>query len=188
MALTFITTIHPDGIDFYSESALLVPTDLTPRNASIVICNPTASTVPLYYMKVGDTLVGSYVRFVMDKIPNAAGTLTLKPTYWFDLPLTASAGGGTQSAILPTLGASAWQIVDCYIVNTSGGMGAGTVQLQAPGALAITEPMSPGATDEKTPCTQLNITNGAVALGDTLAFVKTAGFTASRAFVRVEGV
>jgi hypothetical protein len=192
MALTYITTIHPSGVDFYLEDALLVPTDLTPRPGSIVIdLAPAAdaTVTPVYYLKVGASAAGQYVRFVTDFLRNSAGTLTFKPTYWFNLPLTASVGGGTQTAILPVVGAASWQIVDAYIVNTSGGAGGGTVKLQAAtGALDITEAMTPGIANEKTPCTILNYANGAMALGTTLNFVKTAGFTASRAFVRVEGV
>lgn len=192
MALTYITTILPGpGIDFYMEDALAVPTDLTPRAGSIVVCMTSVggAILPIWYLKLGATTLGSYVRFVNDALANAAGTLTFKPTYWFNLSLSASVGGGTQTTTLPAVGAASWRIVDAYIINTSGAAGGGSVKLQAAtGSLDITNTMAPGAINEKTPAVLLNYDNGAMALGATLNFVKAAGFTASRVFVRVEGV
>lgn len=191
MALTYITTILPGGVDFYMEDALLVPVDLTPRAGSIVIdlCPASdASITPIYYLKTGVSGAGSYHRFLTD-IPNSSGLQTLKPTYWIDTTLSASVGGATQTIILPLVGAASWQIVDAYIVNSSGLFGGGTVKLQAAtGALDITEAMAPGVSNAITRAAELNYANGAMALGATLNCVKTAGFTASRLFVRVEGV
>lgn len=174
MALNFVTSINPSGVGLYVEDAIAgkpTSTDLLVGSVVINVAeNPAryfACTATAVYAEI-PTLFGA-----SSGLPSAA--------VWLPITLTASGGGGTQSVTMR----EAWRVVDFYITNSSGGVGGGSVRVDVDGS-AVTDALVPGAADAITRAATLVYSASAVDAGHSIDFVKAAGFTASRGWVRLE--
>lgn len=186
MAFNYVTSIQPGGVALYVEDAVAgAPLDLTPVIGSFAIV-ALAGSVNVY-LKTSATAWKLILRDPLDlaiAIQNAVSG-TIGGSLVMPILLTASGGGGTQAVTLPGRTGD-WRVRDFYIVNTSGGGGAGSVKCQkAAGAADITDALVPGAADAITRAATLIYANALVSGSGVgvLNFVKAAGFTASMGWV-----
>lgn len=95
------------------------------------------------------------------------------------------AGVGPTDLVLPAR-VGGWRVVDAYIVNNSGGAGAGTLQVQTGAGVAISDAMVPGLANVITRALSVDLAAGTLASGGTLRLAGAAGTTAGIAYVRFE--
>jgi hypothetical protein len=103
----------------------------------------------------------------------------------FWLRRTFPAGAGPTDVILPAR-TGGYRVVDAYINNSSGGGGAGTLQVQTGAGVGITNAMVPGAADVLTRATTVILANASIAGGGTVRLTGVAATTAGECWVRLE--
>jgi len=171
MPLTYVTTIHPSGIDLWVETATPgVPTDAAPRLGSLVIVDITGAVA--WYVK---TVAASATYAQLAAMPAGSSGVMTTPQI---IPVTLVTGNATTTVTTPST--NSWKVVDFWLSNSSGGAGAGTCQIQRGSDSAnITDAVAPQAANVIVRAAQLLTANNSIAAGGTILCVRAGGFTAA---------
>lgn len=173
MALMYVTTIAPSGIEIWVQTSVSgVPSHSAPACSLCAVVPDDA-----YYICLGGTTWQAIV------ISKDASDGVVAPGFF--LSKTYVAADGDTDVTLPVR-TGGWRVVDAYIIS---GGAAGTLQLKTGAGVAITDAITRGAANARTGAATIDLAAGTIASGGTLRITKAGGGgSGGSVFVRLEGL